>query len=259
MIEINLIPDVKSELLRARTLRNVVFFISGIVSIASIAIVILISGTVFVVQPFIISSKNKDIETSFTELEEHPNIQSTVTLLNQLNQIQSVRASSPVNSRILGQIIVAIQPVGDYNLSYSSINYDPISQMISIEGESDGGFPALEAFLKTIRETKIGYRLDPKDEPCSADDIINETNDCISELLTNQEVVTDEQSLTDSTEGGGKTLRFRVSFIVNETALSFSSRNFAVLPPGRKDVTDSKTQIPDDMFKARVDNESEGQ
>ena len=199
MIEINLIPDVKSELLKAQSLRNFIIFISTVVSLGAIAIVVLISGTVFIAQPLLMNAKDSEIKTTFAQLKDQPNIESTVTLQNQLNQIDSLRLQSPNTSRILGQILVAIQPTGDNSVAYSG---------------------------------------------------------CISESLTSQDVLTLEQSLGQG-DDGARVLRFKVSFVLNENAFSFAAKDFAVHPPGRKDVTDSKTQIPDDIFKARSDDEGD--
>ena len=256
MIEINLIPDVKSELLKAQSLRNFIIFISTVVSLGAIAIVVLISGTVFIAQPLLMNAKDSEIKTTFAQLKDQPNIESTVTLQNQLNQIDSLRLQSPNTSRILGQILVAIQPTGDNSVAYSGIDYDPETKTLSIEGESSGGFPALESFRKTIAETKIVYRDEHKDKDCTASDLNSEDSGCISESLTSQDVLTLEQSLGQG-DDGARVLRFKVSFVLNENALSFAAKDFAVLPPGRKDVTDSKTQIPDDIFKARSDDEGD--
>ena len=114
----------------------------------------------------------------------------------------------------------------------------------------------MEAFRKTIAETKIVYRDEHKDKDCTASDLNSEDSGCISESLTSQDVLTLEQSLGQG-DDGARVLRFKVSFVLNENALSFAAKDFAVLPPGRKDVTDSKTQIPDDIFKARSDDEGD--
>lgn len=257
MIEINLIPDVKRELLRVQALRNFIILASAGVSIAAIAIVVLISGTVFIAQPLLMSAKDGEIKDNFATLKDEPNIESTVTLQNQLNQIETLRTSSPNTSRILGQILVAIQPSGDNAVTYSGIDYAPETKTLSIEGESAGGFPALEAFRKTIAETRIIYRDSDKDKDCTLADLDNEDSGCTSESLAEGDVQTLEQSLGDSSETGGKVLRFKVSFVLADSALSFSSKDFAVIPPGKKDVTDSKTQIPDDIFKAGSSTEGE--
>ena len=250
MIEINLIPDVKNELLKTQSLRNRIILFSIVASIACVVLVVLVASFVFVAQPLTIGAKDRTIKEDFAALEHHPDVTSIVTLQNQLSQIDSLRAAAPNTSRLLGQIIVAIQPTGENSVSYSSLNYDPASKMLSIEGQAAGGFPALEAFRKTIAETKIVYREEHKEIGCTADDVRNETNDCISESLVDGDVITEEQSFGDD-ENGAKVLRFKLSFKINDMALSFTAKDFAVLPPGRKDVTDSKIQIPDDIFKAR--------
>ena len=48
MIQINLIPDVKRDLLRAQAVRNFVIFVSMIAGIISIAVVVIASATLAV-------------------------------------------------------------------------------------------------------------------------------------------------------------------------------------------------------------------
>lgn len=252
MIEINLIPDVKAELLKAQSTRNFIIMVSSIISIAAIVIVVLISGTVFIAQPLIIGSKDGEIKNTFNSLKEKPNLTSTATLQNQLNQIDSLHSGSPVTSRILGQIGTAIQPGGDNAVSYSTIEYSPETNTLSIEGQAPSGYSALETFKKTIAETKIIYREESKGESCKSADLLSEKTGCKSENLTDEDVVTTEQSFGDN-EDGVKVLRFKISITLNEKVLDVATKDFSVLTPGRKDATDSKAQIPDDIFKARAD------
>ena len=63
-----------------------------------------------------------------------------------------------------------------------------------------------------------------------------------------------EQSYGEN-EDGAKTTRFKVSFVLNSAALKFSTKGFVVKSPSRKDVTDSKTKIPDDIFSAESNSE----
>ena len=254
MIEINLIPDVKSELLKAQSLRNFIIFVSSVVSIVAIGIVVVLAGTVFVAQPLLMGSKDNEIKQTFSTLEGQDNIKSTVTLQNQLNQIDNLHNSAPNTSRIIGQITPSIKPSGENEVTYSTIDYDPDTKTLTIEGQAVRGFSALEVFRKTISETQIIYRKDSKGKTCTLSDTLNENSGCIKENLTDEVPQTLEQSLGDN-EDGVKVLRFKVSIVLNEKALSSESKDFAVLPPGKKDVTDSKTQIPDDMFKARAKDE----
>ena len=67
MIQINLIPDVKRDLLRAQLMRNLVIVISAVVAGASALAVVMILGVIGT-QNLLIGSKDKEIETKFSEL-----------------------------------------------------------------------------------------------------------------------------------------------------------------------------------------------
>ena len=67
---------------------------------------------------------------------------------NQLNAIQKIREASPNVSRLLSTVIPVIKTTGENEVKFSSVNYDPETRMVSVEGETSNGFTALEASLK---------------------------------------------------------------------------------------------------------------
>ncbi len=62
MIEINLIPDVKNELLKTQSLRNRIILFSIVASIACVVLVVLVASFVFVAQPLTIGAKDRTIK-----------------------------------------------------------------------------------------------------------------------------------------------------------------------------------------------------
>ena len=252
MIQINLIPDVKRELLRAQAMRNLVIFASIIVTGVAIAAVVLtflfIGG-----QNLLMDSKDKEIKAKFTDLTKISDVDQVIVLQSQLSEISKVRNVSPNFSRLIAQVLVAVKTDGNNAVDFSGIGYDPATRTVTIEGQTGAnvpnGFAALEGFQKTIRETLIAYRED--DGTCSIKDDGTAANDScrVDDLAENKTVNVVEQSYGDG-ENGAKTTRFKVSFILNDAALKFSTKGFVVKSPLNQDVTDSKTKIPDNIFSA---------
>lgn len=249
MIQINLIPDVKRDLLRAQAVRNWVIFLSTIIGAGSIALVV-VTGMIFGGLALTVSINEDNIKKNFETLSKTPDINETIIVQSQLNEIQKIRNAAPNTSRILGQIVGAITTTDSNEVSISSVSYDPATKTLSVDGQTPKGYSALEGFKKTIKETKILYREEAKGESCTIDKAENGDDGCIiADITEDGQVQTNESSLGDNEEGQ-KVLRFKVSFILNSASLQFSTKDFAIKSPNKKDVTDSKTIIRDDIFKA---------
>ena len=76
-------------------------------------------------------------------------------------------------------------------------------------------------------------------------------------MLADEGSVVRNESSLGANEQGQNVLRFTVSFKLNEAALKFSSKNFAVKALGRKNVTDSTIQVPAGIFTQNSKKDSE--
>ena len=251
MIEINLLPDVKRDLIKAQQLRNIVTFVSIIIGGAMLAGVVLLFLTTQG-QQFVMGLKTNEISNKFAEMQKIKDGETAATLRNQLNAIQKIRNASPDTSRLIGTILPAIQTTGENAVQFSAENYDPETRIVSIEGQAGNGFPALEAFIKTIKYSQIIYG--GEGSQCKASEVEKDSNICM--LADEGSVVRNESSL-GANEQGQNVLRFAVSFKLNEAALKFSSKNFAVKALGRKNVTDSTIQVPAGIFTQNSKKDSE--
>ena len=255
MMQVNLLPDVKRDLLRAQIMRNLIIVISAVVAGASILAVVMILGVIGT-QNLLIGSKDKEIETKFSELQNIEDVNATVILQSQLSEIDKIRLAAPEMSRLARQVVVAIKTTGSKEVQFTSVKYDPATFTVTIDGQSDQGYAALEALQKTIKETKVLYRTESKGNSCTYDEAIKEQNGCVAvELLENGEVTVLQQAYGDDNETGGKKLSFSISFIINKDTLAFASKDLSVKSPARKDVTDSKTVIPSDTFTGKSTEE----
>ena len=127
MIEINLIPDVKRELLRIRMMRNAVISMSILVGIVSIAIVVFCA---------VVLGGQLAFE------------------LKQLGQIDRLHNDKKINSRLLS-LISAINPPAPNNVQISMARLNPGEKTITLEGSAVNGFAALEVLKKTLTSTKV--------------------------------------------------------------------------------------------------------
>ena len=233
MIEINLLPNVKRELLKTRVMRNRVISISflvGGVSIAAVVVLALILGSQFAaeaVQGGVIKDRND-------KLMAVEDLNKVVTIQHQLTKINEQHSGKKINSRIY-DVVTAVNPVAPNNVSFSDIKVNPGSKTITLEGSAVNGYSALETLKKTILNTKVQTT----------------DGDKSSEVSLTKEIKDGDTSFGENSEGK-KVLQFSFSFEYAEELLAPANNGTVsvLTPTGKVDVTDSRQGIPDSLFKS---------
>ena len=233
MIEINLLPNVKRELLKTRAMRNRVISISFLVggaSIAAVVVLALILGSQIaaeVVQNGVIKDRND-------KLMAVEDLNKVVTIQHQLTKINEQHSGKKINSRIF-DVVTAVNPVAPNNVSFSDIKVNPESKTITLEGSAVNGYSALETLKKTILNTKVQTT----------------DGDKSSEVSLTKEIKDGDTSFGENSEGK-KVLQFSFSFEYAEELLAPANNGTVsvLTPTGKVDVTDSRQGIPDSLFKS---------
>jgi len=233
MIEINLLPNVKRELLKTRAMRNRVISISFLVggaSIVAVVVLALILGSQIAAEA-VQSGVIKDRNDKLMEVED---LNKVVTIQNQLTKINEQHSRKKINSRIF-DVVTAVNPVAPNNVSFSDIKVNPESKTITLEGSAVNGYSALETLKKTILNTKVQTT----------------DGDKSSEVSLTKEIKDGDTSFGENSEGK-KVLQFSFSFEYAEELLApANDGTVSVLTPtGKVDVTDSRQGIPDSLFKS---------
>ena len=230
MIQINLIPDIKRELLRAQKMRRSAISISIIVGIAAGGIVVALA-VILGVQALHETITRGNIKDEYNKLTRVENLNNVLTIQNQLASIQSQQSARTMDSRLF-DILGAINPPAPNDVKFSSIKLDPTTNLISIEGSATNGYSATETLQKTILNTKV--------ESGSGD-------------TAKSEPLTDKVTIVETTYGeaadGSKVLRFSITFTYPKGMLDNSLKDIKIVTPTAKtDVTDSKTRVPESLF-----------
>lgn len=233
MIEINLLPNVKRELLKTRAMRNRVISISFLVggaSIAAVVVLALILGSQIaaeVVQSGVVKDRND-------KLMAVEDLNKVVTIQHQLTKINEQHSGKKINSRVF-DVVTAVNPVAPNNVSFSDIKVNPESKTITLEGSAVNGYSALETLKKTILNTKVQTT----------------DGDKSSEVSLTKEIKDGDTSFGENSEGK-KVLQFSFSFEYAEELLAPANNGTVsvLTPTGKVDVTDSRQGIPDSLFKS---------
>lgn len=233
MIEINLLPNVKRELLKTRAMRNRVISISFLVGGASIAAVVVLA-LIFGSQIAAEAVQGGVIKDRSDKLMAVEDLNKVVTIQHQLTKINEQHSGKKINSRVF-DVVTAVNPVAPNNVSFSDIKVNPESKTITLEGSAFNGYSALEALKKTILNTKVQTT----------------DGDKSSEISLTKEIKDGDTSFGENSEGK-KVLQFSFSFEYAEELLAPANNGTVSIltPTGKVDVTDSRQGIPDSLFKS---------
>jgi len=235
MIEINLIPDVKQELIRAQRIRSKVIMGSVFVGLFSIGIVTILALYVFTVQTVRSALADSSIKTESEKLASIEDLSKVLTIQNQLTKISDLNGSKKIDSRIFDLLNAIIPPKpNDVKISNLSINSE--DGLIAIEGQAENSYAAVEVFRKTIEGAKVKFT-----------DINNEQQ----EVTIASSISTSNTSYGEDTSGL-KVLRFTISFSYAEELFSPKSKNVSIVITNNGNATDSYLGIPKSVFTDRA-------
>lgn len=234
MIEINLVPDVKQELIKAQRIRATVISVSVIVTIASGVILALLASYVFGVQTVRSALADSEITSKNKELQSNQDLSKILTIQNQLSNISALDSAKNIDSRIL-VVLAAILPPAPNAVQISDLSVDNIDATITIQGQTSG-FTALEVFKKTISGSSIEYGEDK--------------NNLEKVPLTSQINTSDVTYGEDAS--GAKVLRFTLSFTYADELFQGSLPNHTIRRADNGNATDSYLGLPQSLFTDRA-------
>ena len=159
--EINLVPEVKIQMIKAQKLRNLVLYICIMVSVVSVGVVLALfsikSG-----QDIAIGNQDKRLEMMSTKLMGYEELGDLVTIQNQLSRLNAIAGNKMVLSRAFGALGVMLSQGEDF-VKLSELRADLENYTLRMEGQTDArvapliDYRVLEAFKKSVALTKYDY------------------------------------------------------------------------------------------------------
>lgn len=240
MIEINLIPDVKQELIRAQRVRSVVISFSIVAGIVALGIVALLAAYVFGVQTVRGALADDGIKKGSEQLANVEDLSKVLTIQNQLSLISELNGQKKIDSRIF-DVLSAVIPPAPNNVQVSSLVIDAAQSQISIEGQTQD-FPQLEIFKKTIDGAVINYVVDGEEREVK-----------LASNISTSDITFGEDA------SGVKVVRFTLRFIYAEELFSPTVPGIVIKLINEGNVTDSYLGLPKSIFAPRTtDTEATG-
>lgn len=234
MIEINLVPDVKQELIKAQRVRATVISFSIIIGIISIGIVTVLAVYVFGFQTIRSGLADTAITDGTKKLTSVTDLSKTLTLQNQLTKLSSLNATKNIDSRIFN-VLAAIIPPAPNGIQVSTLTVNSSTSTVSIEGQAANSYAAVEVFKKTIEGAQVKYTDSSGPQETALASNVSTANTSYGE---------------DST--GAKVLRFTLSFNYAAQLFAPASTNLTVVITTNGNATDSYLGVPTSVFTTRA-------
>lgn len=161
--EINLVPDIKGEMIKALKLRNFIFYLCIVVVAASVG-VSLIFFSIAAGQKAVVAGKTDTIEELSKKLNSYSDLSDFLTIKDQLGNLSSISNNKKLLSRTFG-VLSAILPTGADTITISElgISLEEESPTITLEAQANAGkdpfidYNVLDAFKKSMQYMRYDY------------------------------------------------------------------------------------------------------
>lgn len=161
--EINLVPDIKGEMIKTLKLRNLIFFLCIVVSAAS-AGVAAIMGTIMLGQQAAVDGNKSAIEDLSSKINSYSDLNDFLTIKDQLGNINTLTSDKRVLSRTFN-ILTALIPSGPDTIKISelNVNLEEESPTFVFDAQADANkepyidYGVLESFKKSMEFMHYDY------------------------------------------------------------------------------------------------------
>lgn len=232
MIQLNLLPTIKAEYVKAERTKRTVVVLSVIVSITTLGIVGLLASVAYGAQALQLNNLNDEIQKSSSELNQVQDLDKILTIQNQLNALTPLHDAKPVMSRLF----TYIQQTTPESVSIDTLKVSNADLTWNIEGKAPS-FELINKYVDTLKFTEI-EQADPNAE----------------KIYAYKEVVLSDFA---KSTGGDPGYTYTISLKFNDQLFSSASPDIKLVVPAIT-TTRSQTQLPSDAIFA-PNPENEGQ
>lgn len=155
MIEINLLPSVKREYLKAQQMKHAVIVGAGLLSILSLVILAILWSYVNVVQPQHQKNLEKDINSGVAELKSKDNAVKIVTVQGALEQLPGLQDKKQLTSGLF----TYLNDFTPKSVSYSNIKLDLSQNSLVLQGGATN-FEQANVLANNLKGATFTYKQD---------------------------------------------------------------------------------------------------
>lgn len=133
MIQFNLLPDVKKEYVKAKRMKRLIISAATLISAGSVAVTVLMFSFVRVGQSSHINALTDDIKNTNKKIQNTPNINSILTVQNQLSLLTELHEKKPETSRVFNYLAY-VSPAA---VRITAFDLDTLNNRLQLEGTAD--------------------------------------------------------------------------------------------------------------------------
>lgn len=168
--EINLVPDIKEEMIHALKMRNLIFFICIVVAAVAFG-VIAIFGSIAGGQAIALNDKTNMLDKMSNVINDYKDLGDFLTIQGQVNGLAEISDNKNVLSRLFN-FILALEPTNGDTIEISKLTVDLTDSSILFEAQADAktdpgiDYNVLDAFKKSMSYMTYDYGsyIDANDE-----------------------------------------------------------------------------------------------
>ncbi len=161
--EINLVPDIKGEMIKALKLRNFIFFLSIVVVAVSIGVTAL-AGLIMGSQQLAVTNKQNTISALSDKLNSYGDLSDFLTIKDQLGNIATLTSNKKILSRTFS-VLSTLIPTGADTITISelSVNLADTYPTFTFDAQANAGkepfidYNVLDAFKKSMQFMRYDY------------------------------------------------------------------------------------------------------
>ena len=163
-LEINLVPDIKNEMIKTLKLRNFIMFLCIVVASASVAVVF-VFGMIAGGQGIAINNKKGLLENFSSKLNSYSDLNEFLTIKDQVDNIASITSNKRVASRTFN-ILSALIPTNSpdtIEISELKIDLSEDDPTFKMEAQANAGqapyidYNVLDSFKKSMQYMRYDY------------------------------------------------------------------------------------------------------
>lgn len=161
--EINLVPDIKGEMIKALKIRNLTFFVCIMVALASI-VTIVVFAVITGSQRTVVEGKKGTLEALSSKIINYNDLSKYLTVKDQLGNIATISNNKKLLSRSFG-VLSALLPTSGDTITISELNIDLTadSPTITFDAQANANLPpyidynVLDSFKKSMQYMRYDY------------------------------------------------------------------------------------------------------
>ncbi len=155
MIELNLLPDVKKEFIKAQRTRNSVISGAILVCIVAVGVIAMLATTVYGAQKVLKDNLSKEIVSNHKKVEEKQEINKYLAIQSQLKYLDEGASQRSVYGRLL-EYLPQLNPAPPFNITLYEVKLTKEVTTINMTGVASS-FEAVNNFKNTLERATFVY------------------------------------------------------------------------------------------------------